>query len=197
MTTSVQGRIRRSVRYSSFDMKGDHRVQQGNLRRERISCSDRMKELPYQQTQDWVNGVGMSPSGRFQVIEEAKPRQRLFSAEGIRWDAARALLILCAAIMAAVLLALTAGIGASGIQIKRLQDRIAAAEQRNADLRAELALSAADISVLTEAVKLNLISSTGARTVTLTAPQDAGMLPVESGNDAENGLELRGAADTN
>ena len=180
MTVSVQARIRRSYRYSQFERKGDHRVQQGSLHRERISWDESGKRGTYQNTQDWVNGVGMSPSGRFQVIEEARPRQKWFAAAGIRWDVARTLLILIAALMIAVLLAEVASIGASNLQIRRIQEKIEAVEQKNEKLQAELELMAGDISVCTEAVKLNMISSNGAKTVTLTAPQNAGMLPVES-----------------
>ena len=39
-------------------------------------------------------------------------------------------------------------------------------------MKQELELSAADISVCTEAVKLNLISAYGAQTITLTAPPE-------------------------
>ena len=193
MTTSVQAKLRRDYRYTRFDMKGDHRVRQGSLRRERISCSDQ-----FQHTQDWVNGVGMSPSGRFQVIEEAKPRQQWISAEGIRWDLARFLLILIAALMVAVLLAHLASIGASSLQIRRLEEKIEAAQKLNEDYRAKLEASSGDISVCTEAVKLNMISSNGAKTITLTAPTNAGILPLESHTEEiETGWELRSAVETN
>lgn len=196
MTASVQARIRRSVRYSRFDMEQDNRVRQGSLQRERISWNEKTGRDAFRNTQDWVNGVGVSPSGRFQVIEEARPKQKWFGAEGIRWDAARFLLILGASLMFAVLLAVLASIGASDLQIQKLQDKISAVEQKNEKLQAELAASTGDISVCTEAIKLNMISSNGARTLTLTAPQGAGMLLVEAARDpGEPGTEIRGQAE--
>ena len=130
------------------------------------------------------------------MIEEARPKQKWFGAEGIRWDAARFLLILGASLMFAVLLAVLASIGASDLQIQKLQDKISAVEQKNEKLQAELAASTGDISVCTEAIKLNMISSNGARTLTLTAPQGAGMLLVEAARDpGEPGTEIRGQAE--
>ena len=69
----------------------DARMQMNSLHRQRMTCSDSMQT--FTNTQDWTNGLGMSPSGRFRVIEEAKPKRRMFSREGIRWDASWILLI--------------------------------------------------------------------------------------------------------
>ena len=181
MTTAVSGRIRRSYRYTQFELRSDNRVQQGSLQRERITCSDKMSGKSFQNTQDWTGTVGISPSGRFQVIEEALPKKRLISKEGIRWDLARVLLIVLAGILLAVLLAEFASIGASSVQIRKLEDKIEAVQNKNEKLRSELAVTAGDISVCTEAVKLNMISSNGAKTITLSAPQNASMLLAESG----------------
>ena len=64
----------------------DARMQTNSLHRQRMTCSDSMQT--FTNTQDWTSGLGMSPSGRFRVVEEAKPKRRMFSREGIRWDAA-------------------------------------------------------------------------------------------------------------
>ena len=56
----------------------DARMQMNSLHRQRMTCSDSMQT--FTNTQDWTNGLGMSPSGRFRVIEEAKPKRRMFSA---------------------------------------------------------------------------------------------------------------------
>ena len=47
------------------------RQQTASLHRQRMSCSDSVKS--FTNTQDWTGGMGISPSGRFQVIEEAAP----------------------------------------------------------------------------------------------------------------------------
>lgn len=198
MTTAVLKKIRRNYRYSRFELQNNHRVQNGSLQRERMTCSGQLPQEPFQNTQDWVSGVGISPSGRFQVIETAQPRKKLISAEGIRWDLARVLMILLAGLMAAFLLAEIASIGATSIQIRRLEEKIEAVQQKNEALQAELERSAGDVSVCTEAVRLNMISSNGAKTITLTAPQGASMLPVESGAEsAQAGGEVRASAAVN
>ena len=52
-------------------------VQENVLHRQRMTCAESVRSVT--QTQDWTEGVRMSPSGRFQVIEEAKPRRRIIS----------------------------------------------------------------------------------------------------------------------
>ena len=121
---------------------------------------------------NWTGGMEMSPSGRFRVIEEAKPKQRFLSRDGIRWDVAwiaiAAVIILCIA----VLLADLAGMGISSRAISRLDAKIADQGRRNDGLKQELTVSSGDVSVCTEAVKLNLISGYGAATVMLTVPSE-------------------------
>ena len=65
---------------------------------------------------------------------------------------------------------------------------------RNEQLQAELAYSAGDVSVCTEAVKHNLISGYGARTIVLTAPIQASAVTAEVGN-ASTGWMTGCAAD--
>ena len=74
--------------------KSEMRQQQADIRRSRMTCS---ASLPsFHQTQDWTGKMGMSASGRFQVIEETKPKQRIISSDGIKWDAALTALIIAA-----------------------------------------------------------------------------------------------------
>ena len=146
------------------------RQQVNSLHRQRMTCSDSMRT--FTNTQDWTNGMGISPSGSFQVIEEARPKRKAVSRDGIRWDVAwiivAAIVLLCGAILVADL----AGISISSRTIGRLDSKIADMTKRNDLLKQELELSASDVSVCTEAVKLNLISGYGAQTITLTAPQE-------------------------
>ena len=149
----------------------DDRQQYASIHRQRMTCSDSLRT--FSQTQDWTSGMSMSPSGRFQVIEESQPRRKAISREGIRWDMAWAVIILAAVLFAAILLADLAGIGTTSRTLSRLNDKVTAISARNDEMKAELAYSSGDVSVCTEAVKLNLIAGNGARTIRLTAPGDA------------------------
>ncbi len=149
----------------------DDRQQYASIHRQRMTCSDSLRT--FSQTQDWTSGMSMSPSGRFQVIEESQPRRKAISREGIRWDMAWAVIILAAVLFAAILLADLAGIGTTSRTLSRLNDKVTAISARNDEMKAELAYSSGDVSVCTEAVKLNLIAGNGARTILLTAPGDA------------------------
>ena len=152
----------------------DMREQQADLRRRRITVSDR---IPFfHQTQDWTGSMGVSPSGRFRVIEEPTQRQRVFSKEGIRWDAAWIAIVLVCVILLGVLLADLAGIGRSMKSITKMNSRIEMLTAKNEQLQQQLDLSTSDLSVCTEAVKLNLISSGGAKAVRLTAPENATLM---------------------
>ena len=166
-----------------FARHTSERQQVNSLHRQRMTCSG---SLQFTNTQDWTGGMEMSPSGRFRVIEEAKPKQKFFSKEGVRWDAAwiaiAALILLCAAILLADL----AGMGIGSRSISRLDIKIADQDKRNDVLKQELAASSGDVSVCTEAVKLNLISGYGARTIQLTVPQELSMGAVTA--------DVRGAA---
>ena len=153
------------------------RQQTASLHRQRMSCSDSVK---------WTGGMGISPSGRFQVIEEATRKPRLVSGEGIRWDAAWIAIGLAIAICVVVLLADVAGMGLGSRSISKLESKIEDMNSRNETLRQELALSSGDVSVCTEAVKLNLISGYGATTITLTAPSELSAGAVT--------MDVRGAA---
>ena len=158
----------------------DARQQVNSLHRQRMTCSESLQ--PFVNTQDWTNGIGISPSGRFRVVEEAKPKQKFFSREGIRWDAAWIALAAVIVLCAVMLLADVAGMGLGTRSIGRLNSKIADMTRRNNELKQELELSAGDVSVCTEAVKLNLISGYGAQTIRLTAPQEAGAVTAELGS---------------
>ena len=176
---------RQETRYRGYDI----RQQQADIRRSRMTCSAALPE--FQQNQDWTGRMAMSPSGRFQVIEEVKPKQRLVSAEGIRWDAALAALILIALLFLGVLLGDLAGIGSGSRAIGKLSSKIGTLEERNEKLEAELTLSTGSASVCTEAVKMDLISSNGARTIRLTAPDNA-KLTLSSASAAQENRDYEG-----
>ena len=168
VSASPGGRIRRSVRFSQVESQNA----QAQPLRQRFTVADHIDARTFQHTQDWTEGMEMSPSGRFRVIEEAKPRQKLFSREGIRWDTAWIVILAAVVLMGAVLLADLAGMGIGSRTIARLNSKITEQGRQNATLKQELDVSAGDVSVCTEAVKLNLISGYGATTVQLTVPQE-------------------------
>lgn len=153
----------------------DARSQTADIRRERMSVSATFQE-PVPNTQDWTRGMGVSPSGRFRVIEEPKERQRIVSRKGIRGDAARAILILLTAVMAIAFLLDLAQIGSNDRQIRKLENRVKSVTEKNEQLENELLICTGDVSVCTEAVRLNLISSGGMKTVKLTVPDNANMM---------------------
>ena len=147
----------------------NERQQVNSLHRQRMTCSDGLRG--FSNTQDWMNGMSMSPSGRFRIPEQAKAKRKVFSREGISWGAAWALL---AAVIAICLIILTvdfAGMGMNSRNIGRLNKKIEDMDRRNAAMRQEIEVNAGDVSVCTEAVKLNMISGYGAQTVVLTVPQ--------------------------
>ena len=162
----------------------DQRQQPNDMRRSRMSCADSLKE-PYRKSQDWTGQMGMSPSGRFQVVEDSRKREPLMTRDGLQWRFGWALLITMAVILTIILAADAVSIGWSGRNIERYSSRIAVFAEKNGELTNQLNYSAADISVCTEAVKLNLISANGATTVRLTAPQGANMtFTAAAGNGA-------------
>ncbi len=168
------------------------RQQVNSLHRQRMTCSDSLQS--FTNTQDWTNGMSVSPSGRFRVVEEARPKQKIFSREGIRWDAAWISLIAVTVLCAALLLADVAGMGLGSRSIVRLNNKITDMTRRNQELKQELELNAGDVSVCTEAVKLNLISGYGAQTIVLTAPQEAGAVTAGLGS-ASTGWMTSSAGD--
>ncbi|MBQ8072804.1 MAG: hypothetical protein IJ231_03465 [Clostridia bacterium] len=180
MTAAANGRIRRSVRFAQMDGLDGVRQHQGAVRRQRITVADHLASPSFQHTQDWTGGMGVGPSGRFQVVEDGKTKNRAVSRKGIRQDWARILLLVMLTILIGTMLAELAAIGASRIQIQKLNSRIAAVESRNQALEEVLAQQSGDISVCTEAVKLNLVSSGGVRPISLTAPTGARMTLVET-----------------
>ncbi len=178
---AASGRIRRSIRFAQLDTRAGAAVSSVPLRRERMTESERLAMPSFQNTQDWTGGMGISPSGRFQVIEDPGKKQPLISREGVRADLAGILLWILAAALTVTLLVQFASIGAGSLRIRRLQARIESAETVGERLRGELALNTGDISVCTKAVELNLISSGGAPTIRLTAPKGATMTLVRTG----------------
>ena len=158
--------------------KEDFRQQQADIHRSRMTCSSSLKP------QDWTGGL--TASGRVPVIEEAKPKQKLISEEGIRWDVALAALILIGVLLTVLLLADVTSIGTEGRVIGKLNTSIRDLEAKNERIKAEIETNTASASVCTEAVKLNLISSNGARTVKLTAPVDAQLTLSTAAKAAEN-----------
>ncbi len=152
----------------------------------RARMTDRLSEDRFPNTQDWSVKAGVSPSGRFQVVEEPRHRTALISAAGIRWDLARVMLMVIGSVMIIVLLVMLATIGSSSLQIRQLDEKISAVEEYNEQLRGKVAAHSGDISVCTEAVRLNLISSSGARTIQLTAPQGANLMLSEQAAAGED-----------
>ncbi len=170
----------------------DFRQQQADIHRSRMTCS---ASLPsFHQTQDWTGGL--SASNRIPVIEETKPRQRLISSEGIRWSAAVTALIIVGVLLMAFLVVDVTNIGAGGRTITKLNSSIRELETKNERLREEIDLQAGNSSVCTEAVKLNLISSGGARTIRLTAPVNA-QLTFSSAEKAAENADLEGRLTSN
>ena len=170
----------------------DFRQQQADIHRSRMTCS---ASLPsFHQTQDWTGGL--SASNRIPVIEETKPRQRLISSEGIRWSAAVTALIIVGVLLMAFLVVDVTNIGAGGRTITKLNSSIRDLETKNERLQAEIELQAGSSSVCTEAVKLNLISSNGARTIRLTAPANA-QLTFSSAEKAAENADLEGRLTSN
>ncbi len=182
-TAAADAGRRRRVRYQTGGMEIDHRIREITPGRKRMTVSGRAGEMSFRNTQDWTGGMGVSPSERFRVIEEPTGPQPLISRSGIRTSAARWLLGILTACLLIVLIGEVAALGSGKIAIQRLTTRIGSVEEKNEELRRQLAASGGDISVCTEAVKLNLISSSGARTYRLTAPQGARMTLVENEPD--------------
>ena len=167
--------------------KEDFRQQQADIHRTRMTCS---ASLPsFHQTQDWTGGL--TASNRIPAIEETRPRQRLVSSDGIRWDAAIVALVVIGVLLAVILVADIACIGTGGRMITRLNSSIRDLETKNERLQAEIDLSTGDASVCTEAVKLNLISSNGAKTIRITAPVNA-QLTVSTAEKAAENADLEG-----
>ena len=167
--------------------KESFRQQQADIHRSRMTCS---ASLPsFHQTQDWTGGL--TDSGRHPVIEEAKPRKRLISADGIRWDAALTALVLIGILLTVILVVDVAGIGTSSRMIGKLNTSIRDLENKNSQVQAEIEMSASGASVRTEAVKLNLISSNGAKTIRITASVNA-YLTLSTAAQAEENAELEG-----
>lgn len=193
MTTAAPagGRVRRSIRFAQLAENAQAPARESTPRRERFSGTEKLEMAAFQNTQDWARGMGISPSGRFQVPSEPQAKQKIFSREGVRKDFARVILWMMLAAVVATALAGFGALASSTLRINRLENRINAADARGQTLRTDLARQSGDISVCTKAVELNLISSNGAATIQLTAP-DANMTLVYSQNStATQEPELR------
>ena len=194
MTARVRNRLQDGVinwQEKRF-RKTDFRQQQADIHRSRMTCS---ASLPsFHQTQDWTGGL--TPSGRIPVIEEVKPRKRLISSEGIRWDAAVAALIIIGILLLVLLTADLASIGTSSRSMTKLNASVRDLEAKNERLQAEIDMTTGTASVCTEATKLDLISSNGARTIRLTAPVNA-QLTVSTAEHAAEYADLEGRMTSN
>ena len=193
--TDVSVRVRNKLQDGLIDWqerryrKEDFRQQHADIHRSRMTCS---ASLPaFHQTQDWTGGAGLSPSGRYQVIEEAKPKKHVVSREGIRWNAAVTVLVILGLLLMIILVADLAGIGKSGRVIGKLNTKIEALENRNSEISSQIEMETGSANVCTEAVKLNLISSNGARTIRLTAPANA-QLTLSNADKAAENADLEG-----
>lgn len=191
--TEMTARIRNRLQDNMINWKerrfqrDDFRQQHADIHRSRMTCSG---SLPtFHQTQDWTGGL--TASNRIPVVEETRPKQRLISSEGIRWNAAVAILVIAAIVLTILLAADFVSIGAGGRTINKLNASIRDLEARNERLQAQIDLEAGSTSVCTEAVKLNLISSNGAKTIRLTAPVNA-QLTFSSAEKAAENAELEG-----
>lgn len=151
--------------------RNEDRQQQASLHRQRMTCADTLRFDT--QSQDWTGGMGISPSGRFQVIESAKPKKAIISSEGIRWNVAWAVIAAVLVLCLGILLGDMAGIGIGNRNLNKLDRKIAEIAGKNEKIEAELAMRDDDISVCTEAIKLDLVSANGAQTIRLTAPAEA------------------------
>ena len=157
MTARIRDRVQDKVidwqerRYE----KDSFRQQHADIHRSRMTCSETLSS--FHQSQDWTGG--MTASGRIPAIEETKPKQRILSAEGIRWDAAVTALVAIGVLLLILIAADLAGIGSDGRSIRKLNNTIAELENKNQELLAEMEQSTSDASVCTQAVGLNLISS--------------------------------------
>jgi hypothetical protein len=194
MTARVRNRLQDGVinwQERRFQ-KTDFRQQQADIHRSRMTCS---ASLPsFHQTQDWTGGL--TPSGRIPVIEEAKPRKRLISSEGIRWDAAVAALVIIGVLLVVLLTVDLACIGTSSRAVTKLNSSIHDLEAKNERIQAEIDMTTGSASVCTEALKLNLISSNGARTIRLTAPVNA-QLTISTAEHAAENADLEGRMTSN
>jgi hypothetical protein len=192
MSIRVRGRLQdgminwQETRYR----KSEERQQHADIRRSRMTCSADLPNI--RQTQDWTGNMTMNPSGRFRVIEEQRPKVRVISGDGIRWNAALTILVLVSVILCGILLTDLAAMGNSGRMITRLGSRIQAIGDKNVDLKTELEMSTDSATVCTGAVRMDLISSNGAQTIRLTAPQNARFTLTSASAAAENAdLEMR------
>ena len=164
--------------------KTEFRQQHADIRRARMSCAESLPN--YGKVQDWTGGLGISPSGRLQVIEDVRPKARLVSREGIRWNLAVTVLVILSIVLAAVLLADLAGMGTGARAIEKVTERITGLEETNGRLKEELATSGGQTVVSSEAVKRDMISSGGATTIRLTAPENARLTLSTASKAAEN-----------
>ena len=192
MAETASTRIRRSVRFAQLENQTGSLRTEAAPRRQRITVADHLETRTFQNTQDWTGGMGISPSGRFRVVEAGR-KERIADRKGIRRDWAGRLLALLAAVIAVALLVETAAFGAGQVRIQQLNRSIEAVGVRNDRLREALERSSGDVSVCTEAVKLNLVSSSGVRPIPLTAPSGASMVLMNSETPAET-AEMRTSA---
>ena len=151
--------------------RNELRQQQASLHRQRMTCSDTVRFDT--QSQDWTGGMGISPSGRFQVVESAKAKKPVVSREGIRWNVAWMIIAAVFVLCLGILLGDLAGIGVGNRNLIKLDRKVTEIAGKNEKIETELALRSDDISVCTEAIKMDLVSAYGAQTIRLQAPAEA------------------------
>ena len=95
--------------------------------------------------------------------------------------------------MIAVLLADIGMIGNTSKQIRSISTKMERIEEKNGQLENELYAMANDVSICTEAVKLNLVSSNGATAIALTVPYGATTTLAGTENQAQTTLNQRAA----
>ena len=114
--------------------RDEERQQQASLHRQRMTCADTLRFDT--QSQDWTGGMGISPSGRFQVVECAKPKKAAISSDGIRWNVAWIAIAALTVICLGILLGDLAGIGIGNRNLTKLDRRIAEIAGKNDILQA-------------------------------------------------------------
>ncbi len=177
MTIAAERRIRRSAAYNPAGFGSGMHVRAEHTR-ERITCSDALNRR-LQNPKAWKDASSVHGDIRILKVDKVGNKQKLLTRGGIRWDLASAILLAMAVVFAIVLLTDLGVNGTSVRQIRTMELKLQAMQEKNDKLERQVAASMEDTNVKMEAVKLNLISSGGAGTVWLTVPEEATMLPAD------------------
>lgn len=112
---------------------------------------------------------------RHPVTVQQPEKTSVFSAQGIRWDAASALLLVILAIFGLLLVFEGGNMIATQKRVEELQaeyDRVIASNQ---EMEANLSRQTNASTIGYQAVNVGLISTTGAKPISLTVPEEAMM----------------------